>query len=403
MNIQDNIVEENAGDAKFAINNMVKLIYLDNAATTKVDKKVFEAMKPYFIEEYGNPSSQHSLGMQSKEAIEKARKIIATNINARPEEIFFTSGGTEANNWALKELYFINAPLGKKHIIISKIEHPSIIEVCKMLEKLGARITYLDVNKEGFIDMEQLNNAISEDTLAISIIHGNNEIGTIQDIEAIGALCKEKKIYFHIDACQSYGKAKIDVVEQNINLATLNGHKIHGPKGIGALYIRQGTKIAPFINGGGHERGMRSGTENVPGIMGFAEAVKLFNEKDIRNMTNIRDYTLKKILGIKNVRINGSLKNRLCNNINVSFSNIEGEAIQRKLQEFGIMISTGSACASNSLKKSHVLKAIGLNDLEINSSIRVSLSKFTTKKEVDYFIKKLNIVVEELREMSPFA
>jgi len=319
------------------------------------------------------------------------------------EMVYFTSGGTESNNWALKEIFFSNHTRGKKHIITTKIEHPSILEVCKMLEKIGAKITYLDVNNEGFIDLKQLENSINKETLVVSIIHGNNEIGTIQDIEKIGKICKKNGVYFHVDACQSYTKTKIDVETQSIDLLTLNAHKIHGPKGIGALYIRKETKIGPLLHGGGHERGMRSGTENVPGIIGFGEAVRISSMKDAKNMEKIRDYAIKKILEIPSVSINGSGgKDRLCNNINISFRNIEGEAIGQYLEGYGIYVSTGSACASHTLKKSHVLRAIGVDDFGINSSIRISISKFNKKEDIDYFIVVLKTVVEKLRRISPF-
>lgn len=380
----------------------MKLVYLDNAATTKVDPRVVKAMNPYFSENYGNPSSVHSFGKEAKKAIDKARAIIASSINAKDEEIYFTSGGTESNNWALKELFFANPK--KKHIITTKIEHPSVLEVCKMLETLGVSVTYLDVDKEGFVNIKDIEDSINENTLLVSIVHANNEIGTIQDIENIGKICKSKGVYFHIDACQSYMKTDLDVEKQNIDLMTLNAHKIHGPKGVGALFIRKGLKIGALLNGGGHEKGLRSGTENVSAIIGFGEAVRIFNKADIRKIAKLREELMKKISSIEKVKINGPIgSKRLCNNLNISLSNIEGEAIQGYLEAYGIMVSTGSACASHSLKKSHVLKALGLSELEINSSIRISLSKYTTKQEVDYFIGKLNIVVRKLRNISPFA
>ena len=383
-----------------------KEIYLDNAATTRVDEKVVKAMLPFFNNNYGNASSSHEFGKRAKESIEKAREVIAKSINAEKDEIYFTSGGTESNNWALKELFFANVGKGKNHIITTKIEHPSILEVCKMLEKLGARITYLNVDNEGFINIEELRNSITNETLLVSIIHGNNEIGTFQNIKAIGEICRNKGIYFHIDACQSFTRTNLEVKKNKIDLMTLNSHKIYGPKGVGALFIGKNVNIVPFMEGGGHEKGMRSGTENVPGIVGFGEAVRISNKKDIENIKKLRDYAVKEILKIKDTKLNGPTledNERLCNNINVSFSNIEGEAISQHLEGFGIFVSTGSACASHSLKKSHVLKAIGLNDMEINSSIRITLSKYTTKKEVDYFIDKLKIIVKKLRKMSPFA
>jgi cysteine desulfurase len=380
----------------------MKEIYLDNAATTKIDEKVIRAMQPYFSEKYGNASSVHGLGKISREAIEKAREIIAKSINAEKDEVYFTSGGTESNNWVLKEMFFANP--NKKHIVTTKIEHPSILEVCGMLEKLGAKITYLDVDKEGKINIKELEKAIQKDTLLVSIIHGNNEIGTIQNIVEIGKVCRKNGVYFHIDACQSYTKNKIDVKEQSLDFVTLNAHKIHGPKGIGALFVKKEIKILPFINGGGHEKGLRSGTENVPGIIGFGEAVKISSLGDSKKIAELRDYTIKKILEIPKTKLNGAEgKDRLCNNINISFSDIEGEAIGQHLEGYGIYVSTGSACASHSLKKSHVLKAIGLNDFEINSSIRISLSRYTSKEDLNYFIEVLNKIVEKLRKISPFA
>jgi cysteine desulfurase len=395
---------QNRAIEKFNKNKkMAKIIYLDNAATTKVDSRVTKKMLPYFSEKYGNASSQHFLGKQARGAVENAREIIAKSINASPEEIYFTSGGTESNNWALKELFFANKTSGKNHIITTKIEHDSILNVCEMLEKLGAKLTYLNVDREGFIDLNELKKSITNETLAVSVIHGNNEIGTIQNISEIGKICKEKGIYFHIDACQSFIKKEIDVVKDNLDLVTLNSHKIHGPKGIGALFIKKNTKIGIFMHGGGHEGGMRSGTENVPAIVGFGEAVRVSNYKDTENMEKLRDYCIRKILNeISNTELNGSRQERLCNNINISFKNIEGEAIAMQLEEYGIIVSTGSACASHNLKKSHVLKEIGLNDMEINSSIRISLSRYTTKEDAEIFIDKLKIAVAKLRKISPF-
>lgn len=378
------------------------IIYLDNAATTKVDSRVFEAMKPYFSEKYGNPSSSHSFGRETKNAMEKARVIIAKTINSKPEEIIFTSGGTESNNLALKGLWFASKDSGKNHIITSKIEHDSVLEVCKWLEKQGAKITYLNVDSEGFVNLEELKNAITPQTLVVSIIHGNNEIGTIQNLEEIGKITRANNVYLHTDACQSYTKTKLNVISQNLDLVTLNAHKIHGPKGIGALYLRNGIKISPLLHGGGHERAIRSGTENTSGIIGFAKAVEIANQKDIKKMTELRDYLIKNLLKIPKTKLNGSKNERLCNNINLSFTNIEGEAIAERLEQQGIFVSTGSACASHSLKKSHVLRAMGLNDMEINSSIRISLSKFTEKKDLNYLVTILNKVVKQLREISPF-
>lgn len=378
----------------------MKEIYLDNAATTKVDSKAVEAMLPYFTEKYGNASSVHLKGQEAKNALEKSRLIIAKAINCHSREIIFTSGGTESNNLALKGLFFSNYP-NKNHIIITRIEHDCILNTCKWLETQGAKITYLDVDCEGFVNPEDVKKAITDKTIIASIIHGNNEIGTIQDLQTIGKICREKGVLFHTDACQSFTKIEINVKKQNLDLITLNSHKIHGPKGIGALYIREGIKITPLLHGGGHEKKLRSGTENIPGIVGFAKAVKIANKKDLIRMTELREKIINKILEIPNTRLNGSREKRLCNNVNISFNNIEGEAIGGYLETFGICTSTGSACASHSLESSHVLKAIGLSPIQSNSSLRVSLSKYTTEEEIDYFLEKLIKIVEKLRKISP--
>ena len=380
----------------------MKQIYLDNAATTKIDERVLKAMLPYFDEKYGNASSSHAKGQDAKNAMEKARKIIAKSIGAKTSEIYFTSGGTESNNWALKGIFFENPE--KNHFITTKIDHDCVLNTCKWLEKKGAKVTYLDVDKEGFINLDQLKNSITDKTTLVSIIHGNNEIGTIQDLEAIGKICRERDVLFHTDACQSFTKVPIDVKKQKVDLVTLNAHKIHGPKGVGALYIRDGIKITPLFHGGGHERKLRSGTENVPGMVGFGQAVDIADRKDIKKMMELRNELIKGLLKIPDVKINGpSGEKRLCNNINVSFSNIEGEAVGGYLENFGIYTSTGSACASHSLESSHVLKAIGLAPIEANSSIRISISKYTTQKEIDYFLEKLEKIVSKLRKISPLV
>src|SRR3989344_9271878 len=335
-------------------------IYLDNSAATKVDERVLKAMLPYFSKEYANASSKHEAGQQVRDAVESSREIIAKKINAKSNEIIFTSGGTESNNLALKGLFFYNkqAKTGKNHIITTKIEHDSILETCKWLEEQGAEITYLNVDKKGFVDLAQLESSITKKTFLVSIIHGNNEIGTIQDLEKIGKLCKEKNVLFHTDACQSFTKTLLDVKKQNIDLATINSHKIHGPKGIGALYIREGIKIIPLIHGGGHEFQKRSGTENVPGIIGFAEAVKISDKNEINKMASLRDKLISEILKIPNSKLNGATGDkRLCNNINISFKNIDGEMLQNYLEKKGIYVSAGSACQSQINKSSHVLKA----------------------------------------------
>ena len=381
----------------------MKQIYLDNAATTQVDSEVMKEMQPYFLKRFGNSSSFHLKGRESKEALERSRDIIAKSIGAKSREIYFTSGGTESNNLALKGLYFFNKSknTGKNHLITTKIEHDCILNTCKWLETQGAEVTYLDVDKDGFVDKEQLKNSITSKTIIVSIIHGNNEIGTIQNLKELGVVCKERDVLFHTDACQSFTKTPIDVKEMNLDLVTLNSHKIHGPKGVGALYIKEGIEIIPLFHGGGHERGFRSGTENISGIVGFAKAIEISSEKDIQNMIKLREDIIEKILKIENTKLNGPRKNRLCNNINVSFNNIEGEAVGGYLESEGIYTSTGSACASKSLESSHVLKAIGLNPQESNSSIRISISKYTTKEEVNYFIEKLGKIVIKLRKISP--
>lgn len=384
----------------------MKTIYFDNAASTKVADDVVKEMLPYFGEKYGNASSQHFKGQEAKQALEKARRIIANSINAKPHEIIFTSGGTESNNLALKGLFFYNKEnnTGKNHIITTKIEHDSILNVCKWLEKQGVKVTYLDVDGDGFVNSENVKKAITSKTFVVSIIHANNEIGTIQDLEEIGKICKEQGVLFHIDACQSYTKTEINVKKQNLNLVTLNSHKIHGPKGVGALYIRDEIKITPLSDGGGHERKLRGGTENVPGIIGFAKASQLINKKDLKKMTEMRDKMTEEILKIPNTRLNGPVGDkRICNNINVSFMNIEGEAIGGYLESRGVCTSTGSACMSNTLETSHVLKAIGLTPVEANSSLRISISRYTTEEEVDYFLNELPKIVEKLRRISPLV
>jgi cysteine desulfurase len=380
----------------------MKQIYLDNAATTPVDEKVLKAMLPYFIEKFGNASSQHLVGNEAKAALEKSRRIIAKSIGAKADEIIFTSGGTESNNLAIKGLFYLNYP-DKNHIITTKVEHDCVLNACGWLEKQGAKITYLDVDEEGFIDLNELENSITEKTFLVSIIHGNNEIGTIQDLEKIGKICQEKNVLLHTDACQTYTKTEINVKKQNLNLVTLNSHKIHGPKGVGALYVQERIKITPLAHGGGHEKNLRSGTENISGIVGFSEAIKTISSKEVQKMQELREKLILGILKIENTKLNGSREKRLCNNVNVSFMNIEGEAIGGLLEDRGIYTSTGSACMSHSLESSHVLKALGLGPLESNSSLRISLSKYTTEEDIDYVLEVLPKVVERLRKISPLA
>jgi len=380
----------------------MKQIYLDNAATTKMDGKVVAAMLPYFEEKYGNASSQHQIGQEAKNALDKSRRTIARAISARSDEIVFTSGGTESNNFTLKGLFFENYP-EKNHIITTKIEHDCVLNTCKWLEKQGVKVTYLEVDKEGFVNLYDIENAITDKTFLVTIIHANNEIGTIQNLEEIGKICKQKNVLFHTDACQSFTKVGLNVKKQNLGLVTLNAHKIHGPKGVGVLYIKRGIKITPLAHGGGQEQGLRSGTENISGIVGFAKAVEVAKSKDVEKIEMLRDRLIRGLLVIDNVTLNGPRKNRLCNNVNVSFNNIEGEAIGGYLENSGIYTSTGSACMSHSLETSHVLKALGLPPLKSNSSIRLSLSKFTTEQDIDYVLDKIPKIVNKLRRISPLV
>ncbi len=375
-------------------------VYLDNAATTKVDDRVFEEMQRYSLKDYGNASSVHVYGTEAKKALEKARKIIAGAINANTREIYFTSSGTEANNWALKGLFFSFKEKGKNHIITTKIEHDCVLNAAKWLESQGAKVTYLDVDKEGFVNLDELRKAINEKTFLVSIIHGNNEIGTIQDLEAIGKICKEKGVLLHSDACQSFTKVGINVKKMNIDLLTLNAHKIHGPKGVGALYVKEGIEITPLLHGGGQEKGMRSSTENIAGIAAFGKAVEVASEKDMKRIEKLREKLMSGILEIEKTRINGSRVKRLCNNVNITIEGVDAEAVGGYLENAGIYISMGSACMSNSNAKSHVLKALGFSDKELESSMRLSLSKYTTEEEIDYTIETLKKVVGKLRKFS---
>jgi cysteine desulfurase len=387
-----------------------KVIYLDNAATTVVDARVVSAMKPYFSEKYGNASSVHQKGLETSEALERARLVITESLNAYDGEIIFTSGGTESNNLAIKGLVYSSISKGndKKHIITTRIEHDCVLNACKWLQTLNQeiRVTYLDVDKEGFINTKELEDAIRPDTLLVSIIHGNNEIGTIQNLEAIGKICRERGIYFHSDACQSFTKRMIDIKKMNIDLLTINSHKIHGPKGVGALYVRNGIKLTPLLHGGGQEKGLRSGTENIAGIVGFAEAVKIAikDKNKIKEMAKLRDYMIKELLKIPDTKLNGSCgENRLCNNISISFAGVEGESVAAMLNLKRICVSTGSACSSKNLDPSHVIMALENNPERAHGSIRFSLSKHTKKSEIDYTIKEVKKAIEKLRKISPLT
>ena len=380
------------------------MIYLDNSATTPLNEEVFEEMKPYFNEDFGNPSTLYRLGQKSKQAIEEARKRVADAINAKPEEIIFTSGGTESDNLAIKGIAFRDKDDGK-HIITSEIEHPAVRESLYFLESLGFEVTYLPVYEDGIVKVEDVENAIREDTILITIMHANNEIGTIQPIAEIGKIAQEKGIKFHCDAVQSFGKIPVDVEELGVNLLSLSSHKIYGPKGVGALYIKKGTRLEPQIHGGGQERGIRSGTENVPGIVGFGKAAQLAADNLQKNhdyLISIRDDLIDKVLEkVPYSYLNGSRYERLPNIVSFRFSAIEGESLILLLDAKGIDSSTGSACSSKTLKASPILKALGLDDVDVHGSLRLSLGLENSIDNVDTVVDSIASVVETLRNMSP--
>lgn len=383
---------------------MNKTIYLDNAATTKTAPEVVDAMLPYFTEFYGNPSSVYSFSNAAKEVVLKAREEIASFINVKPEEIYFTAGGTESDNWALKATAEAYEKKGK-HIITTKIEHHAILHTCEYLEKKGFEITYIDVDENGVVKVDELKKAIREDTILISVMFANNEIGTIQPIKEIGAIAKEHGVLFHTDAVQAFGQMPIDAQDMNIDMLSASGHKLNGPKGIGFLYIRTGIKNRSFIHGGQQERARRAGTENVTGIAGLKAAVKrakrIMNEK-MAYEEKLRDYLMDRISNeIPYCRLNGHKTRRLANNVNFSFRFIEGEALLLSLDAKGICASSGSACTSGSLDPSHVLLAIGLPHEIAHGSLRLTLSEETTKEEIDYVADTLKEIVERLRGMSP--
>lgn len=380
------------------------MIYLDNAATTKTAPEVVQAMLPYFTENYGNPSTIYSLGSASKKAVNEARRTIAGAIGARQEEIYFTAGGSEADNWALKATAEAYESKGK-HIITTKIEHHAILHTCEYLEKRGFEVTYLNVDKDGLVDPEELKNAIRPDTILISVMFANNEIGTIEPIKEIGAIAKERGVLFHTDAVQAFGQVPINVDEMNIDMLSASGHKLNGPKGIGFLYIRSGLKLRSFIHGGGQERSRRAGTENVPGIVGLgaatARALAIMEEK-AKKETELRDYLISRIeKEIPYCRLNGHRTRRLPGNVNFSFLYIEGESMLIMLDMKGICASSGSACTSGSLDPSHVLLAIGLKHEEAHGSLRMTLSEENTKEEIDTVVDNLKQIVNKLRNMSP--
>jgi cysteine desulfurase len=383
---------------------MKQVIYLDNAATTKTRPEVVEAMLPYFTEFYGNPSSVYEFSGISKKAITGARETIASALGAKSNEIYFTAGGSEADNWALIATAEAYESKGK-HIITSKIEHHAVLHTCEYLEKRGFEVTYLDVDENGVIKLEELKKAIRPDTILISIMFANNEIGTIEPIKEIGQIAKDNGVFFHTDAVQAFGHVPINVDEYNIDMLSTSAHKVNGPKGIGCLYIRTGIKSRSFVHGGGQERKRRAGTENVPGIVGFGKAVELaIAEMDqrIQKETELREYLMKRVMDeIPYTRINGHRKNRLSNNVNFAFQFIEGESLLIMLDMKGICGSSGSACTSGSLDPSHVLLAIGLPHEIAHGSLRLSLDHINTIEEMDYVVDSTKEIVAKLRSMSP--
>lgn len=383
---------------------MIKNIYMDNSATTPLKTQVLEEMLPYFSEKFGNPSSIYSLGSASKVAVENSRSKVAKALGAQSKEIFFTGSGSESDNWAIKGVAYNHRKKGN-HIITTKIEHHAVLHTCEYLEKQGFEVTYLDVDEFGMIKLEELENAITDKTILISIIFANNEIGTIQPIKEIGEIAKKHNVLFHTDAVQAIGHVKIDVNELNIDLLSLSAHKFYGPKGIGVLFIKQGVKLDSLISGGGQERNKRAGTENVPSIVGLGKAIELAYEnieEHNEKLFELRERLINKIEAtIPYVKLNGHRTERLPGNVNFCFEFIEGESLLLSLDLVGIAGSSGSACTSGTLDPSHVLLAIGLPHEIAHGSLRLSLGDFNTVEEIDYVVKELAEIVERLRQMSP--
>ncbi len=378
-------------------------VYLDYSATTPVKDQVLQEMIPYFTEKFGNPSSLYDKGLESKDAVTHAREQVAELINAKPSEIFFTAGGTEADNWAV----FGTAEKLKakgNHIITTKVEHHAMLHSCAALEKDGFEVTYLDIDKDGFVDLKQLEDSITDKTILISIMLVNNEIGTIQPIKEAAAIAKRHKVLFHTDAVQGLGNVPIDVKDMGVDMMSLSSHKIYGPKGVGALYIRKGVSIANYMYGGAQENRKRAGTENLPGIVGFGKAAELAKanfDNHVKHCTQLRDYLKDRIINeIPDTFVNGTMEHRHPGNLNVTFEYIEGEAILLLLNQFGISVSTGSACSSASLEPSHVLSALGVPVEMIHGTVRFTVGDFTTKEDIDYVVDNLKTVVAKLREIS---
>jgi cysteine desulfurase len=384
----------------------MKVIYLDHAATTNIDKRVLAKMQPFLTKKYGNPSSLHSVGREAKSAVNKARELVAKYFNCLPEEIIFTGSGTESDNLAIIGAALANQHKGN-HIITTKIEHHAVLHACNYLAQNGFEITYLPVDKYGLIDAKQVQEAITDKTILVSVIFANNEVGTVQPIREIATICRFKQILMHSDACQAAGVFDLNVQDLGVDLLTINSNKIYGPKGVGALFIRQGSKITPMIYGGSQEFSKRAGTENVAGIVGMAEALHLAQqERELENirLIKMRDRLIKELLvAVPKSRLNGHSKQRLPNNVNISFLDVEGESIILHLDARGICVSTGSACTSTDLEASHVLLALGLPDEVAHGSVRLTLGRENTEKDIDYVIKILPQVIAKLRDMSPLS
>ena len=385
----------------------MKKIFMDYASTTKVDQEVIDAMLPFFSEYFGNPSSLHLFGREAHEGLDQSRKKVADLLKAKEDEIIFTAGGTESDNIAIKGAAYQNRNKRESkgpHIITSVIEHPAVLETCKHLEKQGFKVKYLPVDKYGIVKIDDLQESISKNTFLITIMFANNEIGTIEPMEEIGKISKENNIPFHTDAVQAIAKVPIDVNKLNIDLLSISSHKIYGPKGAGALYVRKGVKLQPIVHGGGHEGGLRSSTHNMPGVIGLGKACELAKKrmgKDTKYIKNLRDKLIKNILQIEESYLNGHPEKRLVNNAHFRFTGIEGESLLLRLDEKGIATSTGSACSSMKLKVSHVLTAIGLSPVEAHGSIRLSLGRESTEDEVSYVSEMLQEIVDQLRSISP--
>jgi cysteine desulfurase len=383
----------------------MKAVYLDNNATTKVAEEVKDAMLPYFCELYGNPSSMHTFGGQVHRKIETAREHVAALINAEPEEIIFTSCGTESDNTAIMSALVTNPQ--KRHIVTTRVEHPAVLNFCKTMARQGYRVTFLPVDKLGRLNLEELKSVITDDTAIVSVMYANNESGVIFPIDKIAEIVKSKGVIFHTDAVQAVGKIPIDIKRLPVDMLSISGHKMHVPKGVGALYIKKGTRFSPYLIGGHQEGGRRAGTENVASIIGFGKASELakkYLEFESTNIKRLRDKLEEGLLQTcPGARINGDRENRLPNTLNISFEYVEGEAILLRLNEYNICASSGSACTSGSLEPSHVLRAMGVPFTAIHGSVRFSLSRYTTEEEIDFVLEKMPIIIKELRELSPYG